>query len=64
VEEWQAVSAVLLMDFKALRNVGVLFGQDDNGLLHTLVGARLKMLGQITYPKGYEPAGTAGPSAR
>ncbi len=64
VEEWQAVGAVLLMDFTALRNVGVLFGHDDNGLVHTLCGARLKVLGEISYPEGYEPAGVAGPSER
>jgi MoaF C-terminal domain/MoaF N-terminal domain len=64
VEEWQAVSAALLMDFTALRNVGVLFGQDDNGLVHTLCGARLKVLGETSYPEGYEPAGVAGPSER
>jgi len=60
VEEWQAVGAVLMMDFAALRNVGVLFGQDDNGLVHTLVGARLHILNELTYPPGYEPAGMAG----
>jgi hypothetical protein len=60
VEEWQAVGAVLLMDFAALRNVGVLFGKDDNGFLHTLCGARLAMLGELTYPPGYEPAGMTG----
>ena len=60
VEEWQAVAAVLVMDFRALRNVGVLFGQDDNGLVHTLVGARLAVLNELTYPPGYEPAGTTG----
>lgn len=64
VEEWQAVAAVLLMDFAALRNVGVLFGQDDNGHVHTLCGARLSMLSDTTYPAGYEPPGVAGPALR
>ncbi len=64
VEEWQAVGAVLLMDFTALRNVGVLFGKDDSGLVHTLCGARLALLGEINYPEGYELAGVAGPSTR
>ena len=62
VEEWQAVGAVLLMDFTALRNVGVLFGKDDSGLVHTLCGARLALLGEINYPEGYEPAGVASSS--
>lgn len=57
VEEWQAVGAVLLMDFGQLRNVGVLYGRDDNGKVHTLCGARLKKLGEITYPSGYEAPG-------
>jgi hypothetical protein len=60
VEEWQAVGAVLLLDYEAMRNVGVLFGIDDNGFLHTLVGARLELLNDLTYPAGYEPAGTVG----
>jgi hypothetical protein len=60
VEEWQAVAAVLLMDFDELRNVGVLFGRDDNGLVHTLCGARLSKLGEISYPAGYEPPGVNG----
>lgn len=64
VEEWQAVGAVLLMDFAELRNVGVLFGQDDNGAVHTLCGARLSKLGEISYPAGYEPPGVLGPAAR
>lgn len=55
VEEWQAVAAVLLMDFDQLRNVGVLFGRDDNGKVHTLCGARLAKLGAVSYPAGYEP---------
>jgi hypothetical protein len=57
VEEWQAVGAVLLMDFAGLRNVGVLFGRDDNGSVHTLCGARLAKLGEVSYPAGYEPPG-------
>lgn len=60
VEEWQAVGAVLLMDFAELRNVGVLFGRDDNGPVHTLCGARLSKLGEINYPAGYEPPGVNG----
>jgi hypothetical protein len=60
VEEWQAVGAVLLMDFAELRNVGVLFGRDDNGPVHTLCGARLSKLGEVTYPAGYEPPGVNG----
>lgn len=55
VEEWQAVGAVLVMDFAQLRNVGVLFGRDDHGKVHTLCGARLKELGEVRYPVGYEP---------
>jgi hypothetical protein len=62
VEEWEPVGACLLLDYTAMRNVGVLFGQDDNGLVHELCGARLRMLGEITYPAGYEPGGIAGPS--
>ena len=42
VEEWQAVAACLLMDFKQLRNTGILFGRDDNGKVHTLCGAKLR----------------------
>ena len=64
VEEWEPVGACLLLDYTAMRNVGVLFGQDDNGLVHELCGARLRMLGEITYPAGYEPGGVAGPSMR
>jgi MoaF C-terminal domain/MoaF N-terminal domain len=62
VEEWQAVGAVLLMDFAEMRNVGVLFGRDDNGTVHTLCGARLSKLGEISYPAGYEPPGVHGAS--
>lgn len=57
VEEWEPVGACLLLDYEAMRNVGVLFGQDDNGLVHELCGARLRMLGEIGYPAGYHPAG-------
>jgi len=64
VEEWQAVAAVLLLDYAALRNVGILFGQDDHGYVHTLCGARLSVLSQTDYPEGYEPSGTAGPALR
>lgn len=64
VEEWEPVGACLLLDYTAMRNVGVLFGQDDDGLVHELCGARLRMLGEITYPAGYEPPGVAGPSRR
>ena len=60
VEEWQAVGAVLLMDFAELRNVGVLFGRDDNGPVHTFCGARLCKLGEISYPAGYRAAGCQG----
>jgi hypothetical protein len=60
VEERQAVGAVLLMDFAEMRNVGVLFGRDDNGSVHTLCGARLTKLGEISYPVGYEPPGVNG----
>jgi hypothetical protein len=62
VEEWQAVAAVLLMDFAELRNVGTLFGQDDNGHVHTLCGARLSVLSETSYPAGYEPPGVTGPA--
>lgn len=62
VEEWQAVGAVLLMDFDQLRNVGVLFGIDDNGPVHTLCGARLSKLGEVSYPAGYEPPGVVAPA--
>lgn len=62
VEEWQAVAAVLLLDFAQLRNVGVLFGRDDNGKVHTLCGARLAKLGEISYPPGYEAPGLPGAS--
>lgn len=62
VEEWQAVGAVLLLDYTALRNVGVLFGQDDNGYVHTLCGARLSVLSETSYPAGYEPPGVGGPA--
>lgn len=64
VEEWQAVGAALLMDFDQLRNVGILFGHDDTGDVHTLCGARLSKLGEIAYPAGYEPPGVLGPAAR
>lgn len=62
VEEWQAVAAALLLDYTALRNVGILFGQDDNGHVHTLCGARLSVLSETSYPEGYEPPGVAGPA--
>lgn len=64
VEEWQAVGAALLMDFDQLRNVGILFGRDGNGDVHTLCGARLAKLGQIEYPAGYEPPGVEGATVR
>jgi MoaF C-terminal domain/MoaF N-terminal domain len=64
VEEWQAVAAALLLDYVALRNVGILFGLDDNGYVHTLVGARLSVLSETDYPEGYTPPGTAGPALR
>lgn len=57
VEEWQAVGAALLLDYTALRNVGVLYGQDDQGFVHTLCGARLQVLQDLQYPSGYEPGG-------
>ena len=57
VEEWQAVGAALLLDYTAMRNVGVLYGQDDHGFVHTLCGARLQMLQELEYPAGYEPGG-------
>ena len=57
VEEWQAVGAALLLDYTAMRNVGVLYGQDDHGLVHTLCGARLRVLQELEYPAGYEPGG-------
>lgn len=57
VEEWQAVGAALLLDYQALRNVGVLYGLDDSGHVHTLCGARLKLLSEMEYPAGYEPGG-------
>jgi hypothetical protein len=57
VEEWNAVGAALLLDYEALRNVGVLYGEDDKGFVHTLCGARLQLLGELTYPPGYEPGG-------
>lgn len=57
VEEWQAVGAALLLDYDALRNVGVLYGQDDHGFVHTLCGARLRLLQELSYPPGYEPGG-------
>jgi hypothetical protein len=57
VEEWQAVGAALLLDYTAMRNVGVLYGQDDHGFVHTLCGARLQLLQDLEYPAGYEPGG-------
>lgn len=63
VEEWEPVGVVLLMDFQELRNAGVILGQDDEGFFHYLCGARLRILGQTTYPPGYQPAGVGGPSA-
>lgn len=57
VEEWQAVGAALLLDYTAMRNVGVLYGQDDHGFVHTLCGARLQLLQELEYPAGYEPGG-------
>lgn len=57
VEEWQAVTAALLLDYAAFRNVGVLYGLDDGGFVHTLCGARLEILDELTYPPGYEPSG-------
>jgi hypothetical protein len=57
VEEWQAVGAALLLDYTAMRNVGVLYGQDDHGFVHTLCGARLQLLQELEYPPGYEPGG-------
>jgi len=56
VEEWEPVGAVLLMDFAGLRNAGVILGEDDEGFFHFICGARLTVLGQTTYPAGYEPA--------
>ena len=47
VEEWQAVGTALLLDYQALRNVGVLYGLDDSGHVHTLCGARLKLLSEM-----------------
>jgi hypothetical protein len=52
-----AVGAVLLTDFAGLRNVGILCGRDDNSSVHTLCGARLAKLGEVSYPAGYEPPG-------
>lgn len=57
VEEWQAVGAALLLDYDAMRNVGVLYGEDDHGFIHTLCGARLQLLQELNYPAGYEPGG-------
>src|SRR5579875_7927 len=59
VEEWQAVGAALLLDYQAMRTVGVLYGLDDTGHVHTLCGARLKLLSEMDYPPGYEPGGVA-----
>jgi MoaF C-terminal domain/MoaF N-terminal domain len=60
VEEWDPTGAVLLMDFAGLRNAGVFMGRDDQGFFHFLCGARLAVLGQTTYPPGYEPGGVNG----
>ncbi|HEX4010726.1 MAG TPA: MoaF N-terminal domain-containing protein [Solirubrobacteraceae bacterium] len=60
VEEWQAVGAALLLDYSALRNVGVLYGLDDSGFVHTLCGARLQLLADLSYPPGYLPGGMNG----
>ncbi len=60
VEEWQAVGAALLLDYDAMRNVGVLYGLDDGGHVHTLCGARLKLMSEMDYPVGYEPGGVSG----
>ncbi len=57
VEEWDPTGAVLLMDFLGLRNAGVFMGRDDRGFFRFLCGARLGVLGQTTYPAGYEPPG-------
>jgi len=64
VEDWQAVGAVLLLDFEQLLNVGVIFGQDDIQLRHTLCGARLEILSEVEYPPGYEPPGVLEPKRR
>lgn len=60
VEEWEPTGVVLLMDFSALRNAGVILGRDDEGFFHLVVGGRLAILGQTTYPQGYEPPGLYG----
>ena len=56
VEENQPVGAALLMDFEAMRNTGMIFGIDESGLVHHLCGAKLGLLGEVSYPRGYEPA--------
>jgi hypothetical protein len=63
VQEWNPVGAVLFMDFAGLRNAGVFMGGDSEGFFHFVVGARLGLLGRITYPPGREPAGIGTPSA-
>ncbi len=63
VRDSDPTGVVLLLDYVVLRNAGMIMGRDDAGFFHFPVGARLVVLGQTTYPPGYEPAGLGGPSA-
>ncbi len=63
VRDAHPTGVVLLLDYVVNRNAGVIMGRDDEGFFHFPVGARLVVLGQTTYPPGYEPPGLYGTSA-
>jgi hypothetical protein len=63
VRDSDPTGVVLLLDYVVLRNAGMIMGCDDEGFFYFPVGARLVVLGQTTYPPGYEPAGVNGSSA-
>jgi len=50
------VGLTLLMDFTQKRNVGMLFGRTQAGLLSRPVGADIVLLNNMQYPAGFEPA--------
>lgn len=49
------VGLTLLMDFLQARNVGCLFGIGRSGIVDRLVGAKIVLLNQLSYPSGYDP---------
>lgn len=55
---------VLLLDYVIFRNAGMIMGRDDKGFFYFPVGARLVLLGQTTYPPGYEPPGLYAGAAK